>query len=337
MGLKKKRLEPDLGVNQGFASAQWSAPPCWQRCQVPCCWRRSPEGLVPACSIPFEGSPAFPAPVPLLQRRAVLEQDGLLLALGVDLGICGIHICSQRPSLLLMCCLHKNQKYMPLPHLDATLNQNHLYPLKLSICLGYCSLLHSVELRPRAGRVGANVWHEPRQGLWWSQLQLETWTIFEALPPEKSMLLHVWAMFFPRSWALLYATATALSPMWSCIMIKWEPDVVPGSNWDTCQATCPLCPFVPLRKHVNAHSPWGEVQASHIPSVSFTGPPNSLGDYSSQNQTPGQGHPVCALPAHCLGRVSACVIFILLWVSFQGCRSQPDYLSTLPTWFHMHL
>lgn len=112
MGLKKKRLEPELGVNQGFASAQWSAPPCWQRCQVPCCWRRSPEGLVPACSIPFEGSPAFPAPVPLLQRGAVLEQDGLLLALGVDLGICGIHICSQRPSLFLMCCLHKNQKYI---------------------------------------------------------------------------------------------------------------------------------------------------------------------------------------------------------------------------------
>ena len=45
----------------------------------------------------------------VFQRGAVMEQDGLLLALGVDLGFCGIHICSQRPSLLLMCCLHKHQ------------------------------------------------------------------------------------------------------------------------------------------------------------------------------------------------------------------------------------
>ncbi|KAI4529386.1 hypothetical protein MG293_020634 [Ovis ammon polii] len=52
---------------------------------------------------------AVSGPVPLLQRGAVLEQDGLLLALGVDLGICGIHIRSQRPSLVLMCCLHKHQ------------------------------------------------------------------------------------------------------------------------------------------------------------------------------------------------------------------------------------
>lgn len=65
------------------------------------------------------------------------------------------------------------------------------------------------------------------------------------------------------------------------------------ASWQAVSA-CPLCPFVPLSKHVNTRSSWAGVQASHIPSVSFTGPPNSLGDYPSQYQTPGQGHRVCA-------------------------------------------
>ena len=77
------------------------------------------------------------------------------------LGLGGVQVgmsdWGHRPELLLVHCLYKFNYWLYLPHLDATLNQNHLCPLQLSICLGYCSLFHSVELRPRAGGVGANV------------------------------------------------------------------------------------------------------------------------------------------------------------------------------------
>ena len=202
---------------------------------------------------------------------------------------------------------------MPLPHLDATLNQNHLYPLKLSICLGYCSFLHSVELHPRAGRVGANVWHEPRQGLWWSQLQLETWTIIEALPPEKSMLLHVWATFFPRSWALLYATATALSPMWSCIMINWEPDLVLGSSWGMCQDWCKKPGIMP--------------GSFNLPSLPFCPPEQARECTLPVRGSPGFTYPFCQFhwsskqprgllfpePDSRAGTASVCLYLLTAW------------------------
>lgn len=87
-------------------------------------------------------------------------------------------------------------------------------------------------------------------------------------------------------------------------MIKWEPDLVPGLSWDTYQdwgkkpgmmagrfslPSLPVCPSEQARECTLMSG----VQASRIPSVSFPGP-NSLGDYPSQYQTPGQGHPVCA-------------------------------------------
>ena len=43
LGLEMEGLELDLGVKQGFPSAQWPSPPYQEQDLIPSCYDRSPE------------------------------------------------------------------------------------------------------------------------------------------------------------------------------------------------------------------------------------------------------------------------------------------------------
>ena len=141
VGLETKGLEPGpgwAGVSLISGQLHWS----WD--QVTSCCSRSPEGQVHAGSIPFKYvlSP-FPAPEPLSQRVAVLEQEVLELALGIGLGVgCGIqdHFwCTAYVSFsnACPCSIHR---------LGSILGLGWHHPSQLSNPLGHSSPCPSVEL-----------------------------------------------------------------------------------------------------------------------------------------------------------------------------------------------
>ena len=196
--------------------------------------------------------------------------------------------------------------------------------------------------------------HKP----WQPHLQSETQSAFDALPPWAPVMIAP-----ARSNAtpcLSHLCPSQLSsplghgrqqPSSQCGAASWSKgsELALSWSWGTCQNWCrkpgnvpcsfslPSLPFFPQSKQSHARSSWRE---SRLP-ISFLAVPLALQPANRTTRPSlrpqGRGAQCVPPPAHSQGKVSACVISILLWVPSQGHRLQPDCFSSLPTWFHVDL
>ena len=239
---------------------------------------------------------------------------------------------------------------MLLPLLDATVDWNRLCPLQLRFALAIAAFFTGWSCAP-AGSAGANVSREPRQGPWWSQLQLETWTTFEALPPEKPVMISPAPLRCSSTSEPPFSLAAELFPMpeprpfLQCGAASWSVGTrsgaglklgrVSGLGQETRHHGRQVQPALSARLSLWAstwmHAPHEQESRLRVSllSVSLVLQAAS-GTTLPSTRLQGRDTRCVPLPARCLGRISAHVIFILLSL-FPGVQV-PTWLLVYPSY-----